>query len=267
MSSIKSFIIDAFNLRNLIFTMAQKDFTSKYVGSYFGLFWALVNPFITIFVYWFVFEKGLKATSPIEDVPFILWFICGIVPWFFFSEAWSSASNSLLEYSYLVKKVVFRVSVLPIVKIISSLFIHMFFIIVIFIFFGIYGYEFSYYNFQFLYYTFCMIVLLIGLTWITASIIPFFKDLGQIVAIFLQFGMWLTPIAWPAKILPDHIAEWFKLNPMYYIAEGYRDSFINHIWFYHRYNQTLYFWIITFFVFVLGAYCFKKMKPHFSDVL
>ncbi|NOJ71313.1 ABC transporter permease [Paenibacillus alvei] len=267
MKSFVRFLIDTFKMRRLIFSMAKKDFTSKYVGSYFGLIWALVNPIITIAVYWFVFEKGLRATSPLEDAPFIIWFIVGIIPWLFFSESWSSATNSMFEYSYLVKKVVFRVSVLPIVKIISSLFIHLMFMLLIIAVLFLYGFSPSIYYIQLLYYAFCMIVLLIGLSWLTSAIVPFFKDMGQIVAIMLQFGMWLTPIAWPTTMLPDTVAYWFKLNPLFYIVEGYRDTFISHVWFYHRYNQTLYFWAFTIIIFLMGAYIFRKLKPHFSDVL
>lgn len=267
MKSSFRFLIDTLKMRSLIFSLARKDFSSRYVGSYFGLFWALVNPVITIAVYWFVFEKGLRAVSPLEGVPFIIWFIAGIVPWLFFAEAWSSGTNSLMEYSYLVKKVVFRVSVLPIVKILSAIFIHTFFVLILIIILWIYGYEPSWYYFQILYYIFCMVVLLTGISWITSSIIPFFRDAGQFVGILLQFGMWLTPIAWPTTMLPPAVAYWFKLNPLYYIVEGYRDTFINHVWFFHRYNQTLFFWGLTLVMLAIGATLFKKLKPHFSDVL
>lgn len=267
MRSFFRFLVDTFKMRGLIFSLAKKDFTSKYVGSYFGLIWAMVIPIVTISVYWFVFEKGLRATSPMPDTPFIIWFIVGIIPWLFFSESWNSATNSMFEYSYLVKKVVFRVSVLPIVKIISSIFIHVIFIAIIVGILYFYGITPSIYYLQFIYYLFCMLVLLIGLSWLTSAIIPFFKDIGQIVAILLQFGMWLTPIAWPTTMLSDRVAYWFKLNPLYYIVEGYRDTFITHVWFFHRYNQTIYFWTITIVLFILGAYIFKKLKPHFSDVL
>ena len=166
-----------------------------------------------------------------------------------------------------MKKVLFRVSVLPIVKLISSFFVHLFFVALIFVIFAIYGFRPSIYNIQFLYYTFCMVVLLLGLTCMTSAIIPFFKDLGQIIMIILQVGMWATPIVWPANMLPPKLAWFFKLNPMYYIVEGYRDSFLNNVWFFHRYNQTIFFWVITIVILISGATIFRKLRPHFSDVL
>lgn len=217
-------------------------------------------------MFWFVFQVGFK-NQPVDDFPFILWLICGVLPWFYFSDAIQGSSGCILEYNYLVKKVVFRVSVLPIVKILSALFVHLFFVVFIFIMFKIYGYSVSVYNFQFLYYLFALVIYLLGLSWITSAILPFFRDLKEIISIFLQFGFWLTPIFWSYKNLPLKFSKVIKLNPMFYIVEGYRDSFINHVWFWERYNQTLYFWVVVAIYLILGAYIFRKLKDHFSDVL
>ena len=108
---------------------------------------------------------------------------------------------------------------LPIVRILSSLFIHLFFIIIIFVLFLIYGYYPSIYNLQVFYYLFASIVLILGISWITSSLVIFFKDLGQIINILLQFGFWLTPIFWSFDIMPEKYHFIFKLNPMYYIVE------------------------------------------------
>jgi len=257
---------DIFNNRSLIWSLAKNDFKMKYAGSYFGIIWAFVQPIMTILVFWFVFQVGLRVT-PVEEIPFILWFIAGLIPWFFFSDALMSTTNSLLEYSFLVKKVVFKISILPLVKVISSLFAHLFFIIFMICIYLLYGYFPGIYVIQLIYYSFCMVMLVISMSFITSSIIIFFRDLGQIISIILQFGMWLTPIMWHYKMIPKTYQWMFKLNPMYYIVEGYRDTLINQIWFYHRYNQTLWFWSITTIFFIIGAVIFKKLKPHFSDVL
>ena len=71
------------------------------------------------------FQVGLKAGT-VSNYPFVLYLVSGIVPWFFFQDALNGGTNALLEYNYLVKKVVFKISILPIVKIISALFVHAF---------------------------------------------------------------------------------------------------------------------------------------------
>lgn len=258
---------ELYNNRKLIMSLAKNDFKNKFAGSYLGIIWGFIQPTITILVYWFVFQVGFKSQSVDSKVPFVLWLMCGMIPWFFFSDVLLSATNCMLEYNYLVKKVVFKVSTLPVVKLISSLFIHLFFVSVIFLMFFLYGDKISLYNLEAFYYTFCMIILLLGLTFATSAIIVFFRDMGQIINVFLQFGFWLTPIFWSYKNLPTTYIKYFKLNPMYYIVEGYRDSFINHVWFWERYNQTAYFWVVSLLFFISGAVIFKKLKPHFSDVL
>lgn len=255
------------NNKELIWNLAKNDFKTKYAGSYLGIIWAFVQPIVTILVYWFVFQFGLRAGSPIKDIPFILWFITGLIPWFFFQDALLNATNCMLEYSYLVKKVLFKISVLPIIKIISALFIHLVFIGFLFFVSAIYGFYPSQYTVQLIYYSFCTFCISLALSYLTSAIVVFFKDLGQIINIFLQIGMWMTPIMWSYKMVPEKYQWILKVNPLYYIIEGYRDTFINKVWFFERYFQTIYFWIITLILFVIGAMIFKKLKPHFADVL
>lgn len=255
------------NNRELIWNLSKNDFKTKYAGSYLGITWAFIQPIITILIYWFVFEFGLKSGSPIKDVPFILWFMVGLVPWFFFQEAVLNATNCMLEYSYLVKKVLFKISILPIVKIISALFIHLAFIVFLFVVAGVYGFYPSKYTIQLIYYLFCTFFMALSISYATSAIVIFFKDLGQIINIFLQVGMWMTPIMWSYTIVPENFQWIVKLNPMYYIIEGYRDTFIKHVWFFERYFQTAYFWVLTLVLFIIGAVIFKKLKPHFADVL
>ena len=263
---IKCFFKDIYSNKQLILNLALNDFKIRYAGSYLGIIWGFIQPLINLLVMWFVFQVGFKS-KPVEDFPFILWLICGMIPWTFFSDALTNATNSLIEYNYLVKKIVFRVSILPIVKIISSLFVHLFFIGFIFAMFIIYGYTVNIYWIQSLYYSFCLISFVLAISWFTSALIVFVKDVGQVVSVVLQFGFWLTPIFWSHEILPDKYAALFKLNPIYYVVEGYRDSFINGVWFWERYNQTLYFWVVTIVILILGILFFKKLRPHFSDML
>lgn len=261
-----SLVKELYRNRDLILNLSKNDFKTKYSGSYLGIFWAFVQPVVIVIIYWFVFQVGFKS-APVKDFPFILWLIAGIVPWFFFQEAIINSTNSLLEYSYLVKKVVFKISILPLVKIISALYVHIFFICFAIIAYCIYGRYPNIYIIQIAYYSFCTMFLTLGISYITASIIPFFKDLGQIISIFLQIGMWATPIMWSYNIMPTRYQMFLKLNPMYYIVEGYRDTLVNNVWFWERYNQTMYFWAISIIIFFIGIILFKRLKPHFSDVL
>lgn len=263
--------VELFQNRKLIWKLAKNDFKTRYAGSYLGIVWAFVQPVITVLLYWFVFEVALPSRAvSIKgeiEIPYILWLIAGIVPWFFFSEALSNGTNALLEYNYLVKKVVFKISILPIIKIVSALFIHAFFVAFALILYACYGMYPDIYTLQIFYYSACMFIFVLGLCYITCSIIIFFRDLGQIISIALQVGIWATPILWNLTTLSPKLRIFFKLNPMNYIVEGYRNALIDKVWFWENFYSTAYFWILTLCVFAFGAIIFKRLKVHFADVL
>lgn len=265
-SQFFDFIKDLIRSREIIFELTKQDFKSKYLGSYLGLFWAFVNPTVTIFIFWFVFHFGFKS-QPVNKFPFILWLMCGMLPWFFWVDSVSNATNSVIEKSFLVQKVVFRVSILPIIKILAALSIHLFFVALLIIMFLLYGYAPQFYYLQVFYYLFAINVLILGVSWITSSLIIFLRDTGQIVVMALQFGFWLTPVFWSIKSLPEKYQAWMKLNPVYYVIQGYRDSFIDQVWFWEHPVLTVYFWVVTGTVFFSGALLFRRLRPHFSDVL
>ena len=257
---------DTYRSRSTILELVRRDFRVRYLGSYLGLTWAFVHPLVTILVFWFIFDMGFKA-RPVADVPFILWLVSGIVAWFCFSDAWSSANVSILESSYLVSKVVFRVSLLPIVKIVSALVVHCFLLGVTVLFFMIYGFYPDLTYLQIPYYMLGMTLLLLGLSWLTSALTVFVRDLGQVLAIVLQLMFWMTPILWSLGILPEKFHDILRLNPMFYIVEGYRNCFIHHVWFWQDPWMTLYFWAFTGTTLALGAFTFMRLRPHFADVV
>lgn len=260
------FLCDFFRNRHVIWELTKKDIKQRYLGSALGVLWAFIQPTITVLIFWFVFQVGFKS-MPVDNFPFILWLVCGMFPWFFFNDAWLTATNSIFSNSFLVKKIVFRVSLLPIIQILSALIINLFFVCILFLMFGIYGYLPDIHNLQVFYYLFAEICFVFGLSLITSSLVIFLKDIGQLVAMFLQFGFWATPIFWNLKMIPEQYWFLFKANPMYYIVEGYRESFIYHRWFWELGWTNFSFWLITVIVVTFGVFVFKKLRPHFADVI
>lgn len=261
-----SFVTDVYRSRALLVQFAKRDFKSKYLGSHLGLLWAFVQPAVTIFIFWFVFEVGFKS-KPVGDFPFLIWLLAGIVPWFFFAEGWGNATNSIMEYKFLVNKVVFRVSLLPLMKIMSSFVIHLFFLCVIVFFMVLHHIDFSLYNLQVFYYIFSMLVLMLGLSLLTSALVVFLRDVSQLITMFIQFGFWGTPIFWSIHIIPEKYQFFLKLNPIYYITEGFREALLYKVWFWEHMGLTLYFWAVTLVILFVGAAVFSKLRPHFADVI
>ena len=233
--------------------------------------WAMAQPVVTVAMYYIVFDKIMGNTStPLREgveVPFVLFLTAGLVPWFYFSEALNNGTNALLEYNYLVKKVVFKISILPIIKIIAATFIHVFFVCLLLIVAAIYGYYPTIYTIQIVYYSFCLFIFVLALSYTTCAVVVFFRDLSQIISIGLQIGMWATPILWNLDSLSGNWITILKLNPLVYIVNGYRSAIYEKEWFFQDFFSTMYFWIVTVVLFGLGAVIFKRLKVHFADVL
>ena len=259
--------------RKLIKKLALNDFKTRYAGSYLGIIWAFIQPVVTVLVYWIVFEKGLKQGTDIVTqgirVPYLLHLMSGLVPWFFFSEALMNGTTSLLEYNYLVKKVVFKISILPLIKIIAASFIHIFLVCFMLLVTMCYGIHPTIYWLQLIYYSFCLFMLVLAMSYSTCSIVIFFRDLTQLISIGLQVGMWATPILWNISILANHpvLTFIFKLNPVYYIVNGYRGSLYGEEFIWQSPWLTIYYWGLVLILFVIGRMIFRRLKPHFADVM
>ena len=264
--------IELFQSRRLIWKLAKNDFKKRYAGSYLGVVWAMAQPVVTVVMYWIVFDRVFDTRSQLVasgvEVPYVLYLTAGLVPWFYFSEAITQGTMALLEYNYLVKKVVFNISILPIIKVIAATFIHVFFVCILLIVAIGYGYYPTIYTLQLFYYSFCMFLLVLAMSYFTCALVVFIRDLQQIINIALQIGMWATPILWDISMLTeDSMKSFFKLNPMVYIVNGYRSAIYEQEWFWKHFYSSTYFWIFTISLFCIGTLLFKKLRTHFADVL
>ncbi len=250
----------------MLISLAKNDFRAKYAGSALGTVWAFISPVITILIYWFVFQVAF-GNGPVNGIPYVIWLVSGIIPWFFISEAWGGATGVLIDYSYLVKKVVFKVEILPAVRILSAAFVHLFFVALTFVISLAYGYPPRLVHFQIIYYMIAAFMLSLALGRITAVLTAFVRDTGNIVGVLVQFGFWLTPIFWDINSIPENLHIIFKLNPIYYVTEGYRDTFVYGRLFWEKPYLTLYFWIVTLALLFAGNVLFKKLRPHLADMI
>ena len=261
-----SFLLTLVQRRFLIMEMAKRDIATQHVGSMLGFFWTFINPLIMILILWVVFSVGFKA-APKGNVPFVVWLTAGMAIWNTFSEIINGSTNVIIGNAHLVKKVVFPLSILPVVKLVGSFITHSVFLLMLLALIMLYGMPFSIYWLQAFYYFGAMGVLALGVSWITSSVNIFARDTGQIVNVILQIGFWATPIFWDPGIMPEKVQFVLKLNPVFYIVQGYRESFIYFVPFWHHWQMTLYFWSVTLAVFALGATIFLRLRPHFADVL
>ncbi len=272
MNFIKSFCLSCKDLvrkRGTIFDLARQDFHNRCLGATLGFVWTLLQPMALVLILWFVFGVAMGARE-IRGSPFGAYVLAGMAAWSFFSEALLTGTNALTEYSFIVKKVPFRLSMLPVVKLLSSLAVHVIFLALAIIALLCLRAPVTLFWLQIPYYLAGLFLLLLGLCWLTSALVVFLRDIGYLIGILLQFGFWLTPIVWDLDMLPARYARSvaiLKLNPVYYIVEGYRQSLLGGRWFWEAPRAALLFWLITAFFLVAGGLIFQRAKPHFADML
>ena len=120
---------------------------------------------------------------------------------------------------------------------------------------------------QFVYYLCCLTVFSLGISWALSALNVFFRDVHQMTAIIVQIGFWATPVFWDIGMMPASVQRVVKLNPMFYIIQGYRESFIEGTPFWDHPMLTLYFWCVAMLVLGVGAFVFRRLKPQFADML
>lgn len=260
------FIRLIFEQKEIIVSMAKREVATQYAGSVLGFIWTFIHPLIMIFVFWMVFSVGFRV-KPMNDVPFVVWLTAGMAAWFVFADIVNGSAGAVVSNAPLIKKTVFPSQILPVVRIVSGLITHSVFLLVLVVLILFQSMPLSLYYLQFGYYLLCLCALALGVGWAISALNVFLRDVGQIVGVILQIGFWATPIFWDIQIMPPMVRTVLKLNPMFYVVQGYRESFIYFSPFWEHPYQTLYFWVVTVILFVGGALIFRRLKPHFADVL
>lgn len=271
--SVSQVVKEQFEHRNLIFRMASFDIKGMYQLHYLGTMWQFINPAIQVSIYWFVFGLGIRGGAPVMtsagEIPFFLWMLMGLIPWFFISPSIIQGSNSVYQKVNLVSKMNFPVSLLPTIKIIGNSL--QFFILMSLLFFVllIYGFHPTLYIVQLIYYLICMFAFLLAFTLLSSTISTLVRDYQMFLQSMTRMLMYLSPILWdPAGgRMPDWIANFLQLNPLYYIIEGFRDSFLGRQWFFEDPLYMLYFWVLTFTLLVIGSRAHLQFRKNFVDYL
>ena len=263
MEFIKSLIKN----RKLVWQLGRNDFRNRFASTSLGSIWGFLQPFVFMFTYVIVFQYILKTNSS-GEYPYLVWFLTGMAMWQWINDSIMSASMSIRSYSYLVKKVVFPVDVIPMISIVASSFVGLFLVVVALVVCLIFGYAPN--VLKLIYVLFAMYAFIIAFTRFTSAITTVVPDFANLLGIAMQLFFWFTPIIWNLNMLEGHqtILKVIKCTPFSYLVTSFRDVFIEgNIISENNFVFTIVFWIITIFMFVWGNSVFKRNKKDFADVL
>ena len=268
MNSLVEIIKDHIQYRQQIFKLAKADLVKTYRGAALGWAWAIIKPAVTIFVYWFAFEIGLKSGGGVNGFPFFLWLIAGVVPWFYMSDMMTGGTEAIRKYSYLVTKMKFPISTIPTFISISKFLIHLLLIAITIALFALGGFAPDIYLLQLPFYMLMMFLFFTLWALFSSLISCISKDFSNLVKSVTTAIFWLSGIIYNPNSLD---IQWLKdilmFNPVTYIVTGYRNIFIDKVWFFEEPKKLVCFCIVLVIMFLLALWAYKKLKREISDVL
>lgn len=268
MKTLVKIIKEHLSYRNQILKMARADLQKTYRGAALGWSWAIIKPAVTIFVYWFAFTIGLRMGKDVNGFPYFLWLIAGVVPWFYMSEMITGGTDCIRKYSYLVTKMKFPVSTIPTFVNISKFIIHLILIYLVMIIFRLFGYTLDIYMLQLPFYMLLTFIFFNVWGLFSAPLAVISKDYSNLVKSFITAIFWLSGIMWnPSTIKNSILKKFLKLNPVTYLVTGYRNCFINKVWFWESPKTLLCFIVITVLLGVLALWVYKRLRKEIPDVL
>lgn len=251
-----------------IFKLAKADLVKTYRGAALGWSWAIIKPAVTIFVYWFAFSIGLRMGGDVDGYPYFLWLISGLLPWFYMSEMITSGTDTIRKYSYLVTKMKFPVSTIPTFVSISKFIVHLLLVVIVILIFIFMGYPPDIYIIQLPFYMLCMFIFFTIWSLFSSLLASMSKDFGNLVKSMVTAVFWLSGILWnPETITIPWLKKLLMLNPVTFITTGFRNCFINHVWFFEQPKRLFYFVIITAIMLVIAIWTYKRLRKEIPDVL
>lgn len=268
MSTFIEIIKDHIQYRQQIFKLAISDLKKTYRGAALGWAWAIIKPAVTIFVYWFTFEIGLRAGKAVNGYPFFLWLLAGVIPWFYMSNMITSGTDSIRRYSYLVTKMKFPISTIPTFVSISKFIVHILLVSIMIIIFVLMGRMPTIYIAQLPFYMLLNLIFFTVFSLVSGLLASMSKDFANLVKSFVTAIFWLSGIIYNINNIN---IPWLKsllmINPVTFLVEGYRNCFINHVWFWEQPKRLMYFGIITLVMLIIGVWAYKRLRKEIPDVL
>ena len=253
--------------KKIIWKLGKSDFKNRFASTSLGSLWGFLQPFVFMMMYVFVFQFIFQTPGE-GGAPYVVWFLPGMAIWQCLNDSIMSASGSIRNYSYLVKKVVFPVDVIPIISLIGSSFVAIFLFIVAIVVCALF--KFIPNIWLILYVIFATYAFIIAFTRLTSAITTLVPDFSNLLGILMQLFFWATPVVWSLTKLVNHplMLKIMQFMPFTYLVTAFRQAFMGgNIITANNGIYTIVFWCVTIVMFIWGNHVFKKNKKDFADVL
>jgi homopolymeric O-antigen transport system permease protein len=256
--------LDLWRYRELFFFLAWRDILVRYKQTVIGLAWALIRPLLTMIVFVFVFGKLAKLPS--GGVPYPILVFAALLPWQFFSNAFSEAGNSLISNANMISKVYFPRLVIPASAVIVSFVDFLISGIILVGLMAWYGFAPNLRMLTLPLFIFVAFTAAMGAgLWIAALNVKY-RDFRYIVPFVVQFGLYISPVGFSSNIVPENWRLLYSINPMVGVIDGFRWAILG--------GNTQLYWpgfllsiFLVLVILVTGIYYFRNTEKTFADVI
>ena len=253
--------------RELVLSLARQGLVSRYKGSVLGIFWALVNPAVTIAIFTFIFAGifGARFGASTSKWDYALYLFCGLLPWSMFQETVQLSATTIVTHANLVKRVVFPLETLPVAQTLSSLANQLFGTFALLVAGLIIRHEIPVTVLWLPVVLLPQLLFALGFAWLIASLGVFLRDISQGIGLVLMVWMYLTPIIYPETVVPQNLRRVITLNPFTALVRSFRRIMLENSapdW-----TGLGYFSAFALIVFLLGFWWFSRTQKNFADVI
>lgn len=255
---------DLWNYRELFFFLAWRDILVRYKQTAIGVLWALIRPLLTMVVLTVVFGKWAKMPS--EGVPYPILVFAAMLPWQFFANSFTGASNSLITNTNLISKIYFPRLIIPTSTVVSN-FVDFF--ISMAILFGLMVWYDFWPTWRFL--SLPLLILIANVAalgaglWISALNVKY-RDFRYIVPFIVQFGLYVSPVGFSSSVVPEKWRLLYSLNPMAGVIDGFRWAIVGKSSSIYAPGFILSI-ILVILIFILGIKFFRNTERTFADII
>ncbi|PGS49871.1 ABC transporter permease [Bacillus sp. AFS041924] len=268
MNSLKTVFSEQFNNVYMIGRLSAYELKKLYANSFLGGIWIILNPIIQIAVYGVTFGLGIRGGRPIDGIPYFTWMICGLIPWFFISASIMQGSNAIYNRINTVARMNFPLSITPTYVIVAQLYTHLVLLILLITIVSITVGIGNIHLIELLYYIFASFCFLLSLSFITSTLSTMMRDIHLLIQQATRMLLYLTPVLWEAsEHAPKFLLDLMKLNPFFYVVEGYRSALIYDNFNYLLSPLTAYFWGLVVIMLIVGTTLHVKFRRNFVDYL
>jgi lipopolysaccharide transport system permease protein len=255
---------DLWQYRELIYFMTWRDLKVRYKQTFLGAGWAILRPFLTMVVF-SIFFGGL-AKMPSDNVPYPIFTFAALLPWELFVAALSVASRSLVVNSNMITKIYFPRMILPLSSILAAVVDFLVAFVVLAMMMVYYGIVPTIAVVTLPVFLLLALITALGVGLWLSALNVLYRDVGYITPFLTQFWLFITPIAYPASMIPERWRLLYALNPMTGVVEGFRWALLG-----TQQSGSIELLAVSAFisliVLISGLFYFKRMERSFADMV